>query len=110
MNNFSVNIAFTSDVADYELLTNSLIKSAIKTRLGISTDDEYLALLKNGIGNMGFCVFGDTRISINNEPYDYQEPIQHIVAGDNNVNPNNLITSIKVEKTGVSGTFYFRIG
>lgn len=109
MNDFSRNIAFKSTKADYELLTDENIKSAIKTRLNISNDTNYNALIANGIANMGFCVFANTRISINDEPYIYNEPIMNVVSGNGEINTNTLIKSIKVEKNDVSGTFYFKI-
>ena len=109
MNNFSRNIVFKSTSSDYELLRDENIKSAIKFRLGISTDDAYEALLTNGIANMGFCVFANTRISINGEPYSYNEPIMNVVSGNGEVNEDVLIKSIKIENNKVSGTFYFKI-
>ena len=110
MNDFSRNVAFHTDSADYELLTDIAIKSAIKVRLGLTTDTEYDTLLKSGISNLGFCVFANTRLSINGEPYDYQEPIQSTVIGDGIINSKSLITSIKVEGKDIDGSFYFRIG
>lgn len=109
MNDFSRNIAFKSTSADYELLTDTNIKNAIKTRLGISTDGAYSTLIANGIANIGFCVFANSRISVNSEPYIYNEPIMNVVSGNGEVNSNTLIKSIKVENNDISGTFYFKI-
>lgn len=108
MNDYSRTIAFTSTVFDYELLTDTNIKSAIKTRLGITNDENYNTLLANGISNLAFFVLADARISINNEPYYYNEPIFNILTGDGQTN-TALIKSIKVENAGVVGKFCFRI-
>jgi len=107
-NDYSRNIAFVTTSAGYELLTDTNIKNAIKTRLGITSDSAYTSLLNNGIANMGFCVFANTRISVNSEPYEYNEPIFGSVVGDGSIG-TALIKSIKIEDNNVDGTFYFRI-
>ena len=109
MNEFSRNIAFRSTSYDYELLTDTNIKNAIKTRLGISSEERYSNLIESGISNMAFCVFANSRISVNGEPYIYNEPIMNVVSGNGEVNANTLIKSIKVENNDINGTFYFKI-
>ena len=49
MNDYSRNIAFTSTTTEYELLTDTNVKSAIKLRLGITSDTEHATLITNGI-------------------------------------------------------------
>lgn len=110
MDNFARNIAFTSVGADYELLRDTNIKSAIKTSLGLTTDQEYETRLASGISSFDFCVFGDARISINGETYDYHEPIFHTVNYSGAPSPTISIKSIRIEKNGTKGTFYFKIG
>lgn len=108
---FFRTVSFTTNADDYELLTDANIKSALMTRLGI-TSEQYDALVADdgeGITRLNVTIFAsDTRISVNDESYDNQEPIRNrvfpITGGDY---VRTAIKSIRVEDTGITGTVYF---
>lgn len=108
MNDYSRYVAFESTSYDYELFQDPNVKSAIKTRLSIVNDEQYNLVLANGISGLAFFILADSRISVNDEPYYYNEPIFHVLTGDGQEN-SALIRSIKIENSGLTGTFCFRI-
>lgn len=107
------NISFTTTATDYELLTDTNIQAAIMERLGITDADEYTTKLTTGLIGLQFQIFANaTRVSINDESYDYGEfippsnPTVFDVGGDYIRIP---ITSLRIENTGITGTFSFNI-
>ena len=108
----SRNVKFTANATNYELLTDINVKSALKSRLGLTSDVDYDFRLQQGINNLGFVVFGNFRISVNGESYSFNEPILGVCTS-NGSNITKGIKSIRVELPGgvasVIGTFYFTL-
>ena len=105
--NFIRNIEFTTSSADYELLQDTNVKTAIKERLGFTTDEEYNKYIEGNHLNMYFELFfgGKQSVSVNGSYY-YPTMEGDLYYSGNFINP---LQSIKIKNNGVSGMICFKI-
>ena len=105
--NFIRNVNFTTNSANYELLSDTNILNAIRERLGLTTNEEVVKYIESNKLNMYFEIYftSQQNVSVNESNY-YTTMLGDLYYSGNFINP---LRSIRILNSGVSGTIAFQI-
>lgn len=95
---YPINLKFTTDSADYDILQNTEVKGRLQTRYGWD-ETRYQKEVEKGLRNINFDIFcKDTQVKINDG--DYQELIANAGYFSDDF-LNFPIKSIKIKDTAI---------